>query len=278
MGQPFSSPLSPQIDELWERRTTLNPSDAEARSVVVEAVDALDSGAARVAFVDPASDQVVVDERAKRAILLSFKVLDMAESHAGDFRYHDRMPLKTRFDGVRVVPGAVIRWGSFLEPGVVVMPSFTNIGGYVGAGSMIDTWATVGSCAQIGRNVHLSGGVGIGGVLEPPQAAPVVVEDDAFIGSRSMVVEGARVRRGAKLGAGAILTASTRVFDAESGSELPRGEAPAWSVCVGSTRVKSFPGGDFGMPCLLVLKRLGEGEEHDKLALNDVLREHGVAP
>ena len=143
---------------------------------------------------------------------------------------------------------------------------------------MFDTWATVGSCAQIGRNVHLSGGVGIGGVLEPPQAAHVVVEDDAFIGSRSMVVEGARVRTGAKLGAGAILTASTRVFEAETGIELARGEAPERAVCVGSTRVKSFPGGEFGMPCLLVLRYLEAGQEHDKLALNDILREHGVAP
>lgn len=277
MGHPFSSPLSTVIDELWERRADLNPNDEEARRVVVAAVDALDAGDARVAFVGDA-DEVVVDERAKRAILLAFKVLPMGESSAGDFRYHDRMPLKTRFDGVRVVPGAIARWGSYLAPGVVLMPSYTNIGGYVDAGSMVDTWATVGSCAQIGKNVHLSGGVGIGGVLEPPQAAPVVIEDDAFVGSRSMVVEGARVRRGAKLGAGAILTASTRVFDAETGDELPRGEAPAWSVCVGSTRVKSFPGGDFGMPCLLVLKRLAEGERHDKLALNDVLREHGVAP
>jgi 2,3,4,5-tetrahydropyridine-2-carboxylate N-succinyltransferase len=220
----------------------------------------------------------VVDERAKRSILLAFKVLDMAPSAAGDFRYHDRVPLKTRFDGVRVVPGAIARWGSHFEPGVVLMPSYTNIGGYVGAGSMVDTWATVGSCAQIGRNVHLSGGVGIGGVLEPAQAAPVVVEDDAFIGSRSMVVEGARVRTGAKLGAGAILTASTRVFEAETGTELARGEAPERAVCVGSTRLKSFPGGDFGMPCLLVLRYLAPGQEHDKLALNDILREHGVAP
>jgi 2,3,4,5-tetrahydropyridine-2-carboxylate N-succinyltransferase len=201
----------------------------------------------------------------------------MAESAAGDFRYHDRMPLKTRLDGVRVDPGAIARWGSNLAPGVVMMPSFVNIGGYVDEGSMVDTWATVGSCAQVGKRVHLSGGVGLGGVLEPPNAVPVIVEDDAFIGSRSMVVDGARVRRGAKLGAGCILTASTHVFDAETGRELPRGEAPAWSVCVGSTRVKSFPGGDFGMPCLLVLRRLAEGETHDKLALNDVLRAHGVA-
>jgi len=272
--------IDPVIDELWERRSELSPADEDARAQVVAAVDQLDAGEARVAQVvdGPRGSSVVVDERAKRSILLAFKVLEMVESSAGDFRFHDRVPLKTRFDGVRVVPGAIARWGSHFEPGVVLMPSYTNIGGYVGSGSMVDTWATVGSCAQIGKNVHLSGGVGIGGVLEPPQAAPVVVEDDAFIGSRSMVVEGARVRRGAKLGAGAILTASTRVFEAETGKELDRGVAPERAVCVGSTRVKSFPGGDFGMPCLLVLRYLEPGQEHDKLALNDVLREHGVAP
>jgi 2,3,4,5-tetrahydropyridine-2-carboxylate N-succinyltransferase len=277
MDLPFVSPLPAEIDDLWERRADLGPSDAAARAVVVAAVDQLDAGKARVASVDPASDAVVVDERAKRAILLSFKVLGMQESSAGDFRYHDRMPLKSRFDGVRVVPGAIVRWGAFIAPGAVLLPSFVNIGGYVDEGSMVDTWATVGSCAQVGKRVHRSGGVGLGGVLEPPTAVPVVVEDDAFIGSRSMVVDGARVRRGAKLGAGCILTATTRVFDAQTGDELPRGEAPSWSVCVGSSRLKSFPGGDFGMPCLLVLRRLEEGETHDKLALNDVLREHGVA-
>jgi 2,3,4,5-tetrahydropyridine-2,6-dicarboxylate N-succinyltransferase len=272
------SPLDPVVDELWERRAELSTGDDDARKAVVDAIDQLDAGAARVAWVHSETDAVVVDERAKRAILLSFKLLDMVESSAGDFRYHDRMPLKTSMPGVRVVPGAIVRWGSYLAPGVVVMPSFTNIGGYVDSGSMLDTWATVGSCAQVGRNVHLSGGVGLGGVLEPAQAAPVIVQDDAFIGSRSMVVEGARVREGAKLGAGSILTKSTRVFDATTGDELPRGEAPAWSVCVGSTRVRAFPGGDFGMPCLLVLRRLAPGEGHDKLQLNDVLREHGVAP
>jgi 2,3,4,5-tetrahydropyridine-2-carboxylate N-succinyltransferase len=272
------SPLDPVVDELWERRAELSTGDDDARKAVVDAIDQLDTGTARVAWVDSETDAVVVDERAKRAILLSFKLLDMVESSAGDFRYHDRMPLKTSMPGVRVVPGAIVRWGSYLAPGVVVMPSFTNIGGYVDSGSMLDTWATVGSCAQVGRNVHLSGGVGLGGVLEPAQAAPVIVQDDAFIGSRSMVVEGARVREGAKLGAGSILTKSTRVFDATTGDELPRGEAPAWSVCVGSTRVRAFPGGDFGMPCLLVLRRLAPGEGHDKLQLNDVLREHGVAP
>jgi 2,3,4,5-tetrahydropyridine-2-carboxylate N-succinyltransferase len=271
------SPIDAIIDDLWDRRDTLTADDADARKAVVAAVDLLDTGQARVAAIDPAG-QVVVDERAKRAILLSFKVLQMAESAAGDFRYHDRVPLKTTYDGVRVVPGAIARWGSYLAPGVVLMPSYTNIGAYVGSGTLVDTWATVGSCAQVGERVHLSGGVGLGGVLEPPQAAPVIVEDDAFIGSRCMVVEGARVRRGAKLGAGAILTSSTRVFDANSGEELPRGEVPERAVAVGSTRVRSFPGGDFGMPCLLVLRTLAEGEIHDKLALNDVLREHGVAP
>ena len=276
MTSSYSSPLPDQIDELWEKRAELTPDHAEAREVITGAIDQIDEGKARVAFVDPSTDQVVVDERAKRSILLGFKVLDMKESQVGDFYHHDRMPLKTRFDGVRVVAGAIARWGSYLAPGVVLMPSFTNIGAYVGSGTMVDTWATVGSCAQVGENVHLSGGVGVGGVLEPPQASPVIIEDEAFLGSRSMVVEGARVRRGAKLGAGTILTSSTRVFDAETGEELPRGEAPAWSVCVTANRTKSFPGGDFGMPVLLVLKRLEEGQEHEKLALNDLLREHGV--
>ncbi|PKK15300.1 MULTISPECIES: 2,3,4,5-tetrahydropyridine-2,6-dicarboxylate N-succinyltransferase [Thermomonospora] len=276
MTDTFTSPIPGVIDELWERRDQLSPDDGDARAAIVAAVDLIDTGRARVAFVDPATDQVVVDERAKRAILLSFKVLGMVRAQVGDFHYHDRIPLKTRLEGVRVVPGAIARWGAYLAPGVVLMPSFTNIGAYVDSGTMVDTWATVGSCAQIGKNVHLSGGVGIGGVLEPPNAVPVVVEDDAFIGSRCMVVDGARVRRGAKLGAGAILTKTTRVFDVETGEELPRGEAPAWSVCVSGTRTKKFPGGEFGMPCLLVLKRLEEGQQHDKLALNEILREHGA--
>ncbi|MEZ0107063.1 2,3,4,5-tetrahydropyridine-2-carboxylate N-succinyltransferase [Catenulispora sp. EB89] len=273
--QDFASPISAVIDELWERRSELSPADSDARKAVVEAVDLIDAGTARAAFVDQASDEVVVDERAKRAILLSFKVLDMVESNAGDFRYHDKMPLKTDLNGARVVPGAVVRWGSYLAPGSIVMPGFINIGGYLDSGSMLDTWATIGSCAQIGKNVHLSGGVGIGGVLEPANAVPVVVEDDCFIGSRSMVVEGARVRRGAKLGSGTNLTKSMRVFDAETGEELPRGEAPAWSVCVSSTRVKKFPGGEFTTPCLLVLRRLEPGETHDKLQINDMLRDNG---
>jgi 2,3,4,5-tetrahydropyridine-2-carboxylate N-succinyltransferase len=272
----FKSPLPEAIDELWERRAELTPADSTARDEIVGAVDQLDAGTARVAFVDAGTGDVVVDERAKRAILLGFKVLPMEESTAGEFRYHDRVPLKTRLDGVRVVPGAIARWGAYLAPGTVLMPSFTNIGAYVDSGTMVDTWATVGSCAQIGKNVHLSGGVGIGGVLEPPNAVPVVVEDECMIGSRSMIVDGARVRTGAVLGAGSILTATTHVIDVETGEELPRGVAPAWSVCVGGTRFRKFPGGEFGMPALLVLRRLPEGSRHDKTELNEILRDHGI--
>ncbi|HEV2452596.1 MAG TPA: 2,3,4,5-tetrahydropyridine-2,6-dicarboxylate N-succinyltransferase [Streptosporangiaceae bacterium] len=269
--------LASRIDELWEVRGELGPDNAAARAEVVAAIDALDAGAARVAAPDPVTGEIRVDERAKRAILLAFRLLPMLRSEAGEFRYHDRLPLKSRLDGVRVVPGAIARWGAYVAPGAVLMPSFVNIGAYVDAGTMVDTWATVGSCAQIGKHVHLSGGVGIGGVLEPPNAVPVVVEDDAFIGSRSMVVEGARVRPGAKLGSGTILARSTHVIDVETGEELPRGEAPPWSVCVSGTRMRAFPGGDFGLPCVLVLKRLPEGSAHDKLALNEILRDHGVS-
>lgn len=268
--------ITPEIDELWDRRDELSPDTLDAAKVVLGAVDELDLGAARVASVDPDSDEVVVDERAKRAILLAFRVLPMVAGNAGGFYHHDRVPLKSTFTGVRVVPGAVARWGSFLEPGVVLMPSYVNIGGYVGEGTLVDTWATVASCAQVGKRVHLSGGVGLGGVLEPVQAKPVVIEDDAFIGSRSIIVEGARVRRGATLGSASLLTASTHVVDANSGAELPRGEIPARAVAVASTRVKSFPGGDFGMPIMLVLRVLAEDEVHNKTVLNDVLREQGI--
>ncbi|GLW62259.1 2,3,4,5-tetrahydropyridine-2,6-dicarboxylate N-succinyltransferase [Actinomadura rubrobrunea] len=276
MTQTFTSPISGVIDELWERRADLSPEDSEARAAIVEAVDLIDTGRARVAQVDPESDEVVVDERAKRAILLSFKVLGMVRSQVGDFQYHDRIPLKSRLDGVRVVPGAIARWGSYLAPGVVLMPSFTNIGAYVDSGTMVDTWATVGSCAQIGKNVHLSGGVGIGGVLEPPNAVPVVIEDGAMIGSRSMIVEGARVGKGAVVGSGTNLSASMPVIDVETGEEISRGRIPDWCVAVGGTRIKEFKGGTFGLPAVLVLKRLEPGQRHDKAELNDILRDHGI--
>ena len=275
-GGGVASALPADIDEFWERRASLTPADAVARDLVYEAVEMIDAGQSRVAWIDPASDVVVVDERAKRAILLAFRLMPMVATQVGGFRFNDRVPLTTRLNDVRAVPGAIVRWGAYVAPGAVLMPSFVNIGAYVDSGTMVDTWATVGSCAQIGKNVHLAGGVGIGGVLEPPNAVPVVVEDEAMIGSRCMVVGGARVRRGATLGAGAILTPTTHVIDVETGAELPLGEAPAWSVCVGGTRPRKFPGGEFGMPCLLVLKRLPEGSRHDKATLNAILRDHGV--
>jgi 2,3,4,5-tetrahydropyridine-2-carboxylate N-succinyltransferase len=203
----------------------------------------------------------------------------METTELGPFEYADKIPLKSGYEaaGVRVVPGASARFGAFLERGVVMMPSYVNIGARVGAGSMVDTWATVGSCAQIGANVHLSGGVGIGGVLEPPQAAPVIVGDECLIGSRCIVADGARVGTGTVLGAGCILTGSIPVIDAESGEELGRGVVPDWCVAVAATRPRTFAGGDFGLPCVLVVKHLDPGERHEKSKLNEVLRLHGAA-
>lgn len=269
--------LQSQVAELWERRAELGPADGDALAVVKRAVDLLDRGQVRVAEADPATGDVTVNQWLKQAILLLFRLSAMETVELGPFEYADRIPLKRGYAaaGVRAVPGASARWGSFLERGVVLMPSYVNIGARVGANTMVDTWATVGSCAQVGANVHLSGGVGIGGVLEPPQAAPVIIGDDALIGSRCMVVEGARVGAGAVLGAGLILSRSIPVIDAQTGEQLGRGEIPPWCVVVGATRPRPFPGGEFGMPCALVLKRLPEGERHDKARLEDVLRQHG---
>jgi 2,3,4,5-tetrahydropyridine-2-carboxylate N-succinyltransferase len=178
---------------------------------------------------------------------------------------------------VRVVPGGSARWGSYLAPGVILMPSYVNIGARVGADTMVDTWATVGSCGQIGERVHLSGGVGIGGVLEPPQAAPVIIEDDATIGSRSMITQGARVGQGSVLGEGVILNPAIPVIDAQTGAEVARGVVPPWCIVVQATRKREFPGGEFGLPCALILRRLEPGERADKAKLNEILREHGIA-
>jgi 2,3,4,5-tetrahydropyridine-2-carboxylate N-succinyltransferase len=271
--------LEAQITALWESRDDIGSvmAESDARAVVHAAIDLLDSGAARVA--DVVHDRVVVHEWLKYAVLLLFRLSKMETTELGPFEYVDKIPLKHDYAGakVRVVPGASARWGSYLAPGVVMMPSYVNIGAHVGADTMVDTWATVGSCAQIGARVHLSGGVGIGGVLEPPQAAPVVVGDDALIGSRCIVAEGARVGNGAVLGAGCILTGSIPVIDAATGTELGRGVVPDWCVAVAATRPRRFSGGEFGMPCVLVLKHLTEGQRHEKSALNEILRDHGVA-
>jgi 2,3,4,5-tetrahydropyridine-2-carboxylate N-succinyltransferase len=219
---------------------------------------------------------VVVHSWLKSAILLLFRLRDVSTTELGPFEYADKLPLKTGYEhaGVRVVPGASARWGSFIDRGAILMPSYVNIGARVGADTMVDTWATVGSCAQIGERVHLSGGVGIGGVLEPPNAAPVMVGDDALIGSRSMVTQGARVGEGAVLGEGVILNPGVPVVDAESGEELGRGVVPPWSVAVSAARRREFTGGEFFLPCVLVIRRLDPGERHDKAQLEAMLRSH----
>jgi 2,3,4,5-tetrahydropyridine-2,6-dicarboxylate N-succinyltransferase len=265
------------ITQLWEAgddfRDVLPIS--EAHDLVRSVIGQLDRGEVRVAEI---GEEVVVNEWAKLAILMWFRLQEMQIIEAGPFEYIDKIPLKKGYQaaGVRVVPGASARFGAYLAPGVIMMPSYVNIGAYVDEGTMVDTWATVGSCAQIGKRVHLSGGVGIGGVLEPAQAAPVVIEDDCFIGSRCMIVEGARVRRGAKLGGGLILSSTIPVIDSETGVEVARGVIPERAVVVAGTRMKEFAGGTFGLPCALILRTLAEGEEHDKLKLNALLREHGI--
>ncbi len=271
--------LVDRIEALWDRAPDLTPSDAGALATVTEAIDLLDSGEVRVAEVDPTTDRVVVHQWLKHAILLLFRLRSMETVEVGPFEYADKLPLKHGFadGGVRVVPGASARWGSYLAPGVICMPSYVNIGARVGAGSMVDTWATVGSCAQIGEQVHLSGGVGIGGVLEPAQAAPVIIEDEVMIGSRAMITQGARVGRGSVVGEGTILNPTIPVIDAETGDELGRGHVPPWSVAVQASRRRDFPGGEFYLPCVLVLRRLTEGQRHDKAQLNDILRTHGVS-
>jgi 2,3,4,5-tetrahydropyridine-2-carboxylate N-succinyltransferase len=267
--------LRARIEELWAQQADLAPGDRAARAVVDEAIDALDRGEVAVADIDPDTREVTVNLWLKYAILLLFKLASMETIELGPFTYADKIPLKRDLTGVRAVPGAIARWGAHLEPGTILMPSFVNIGARVGSGTMVDTWATVGSCAQIGRNVHLAGGVGVGGVLEPPESAPVIIEDECFIGSRCMVVNGARVRRGSSLGAGVILSGSIPVIDAETGEEVGRGDIPENCLVVQATRSRRFPGGEFGLPCALILRRL-EGR-HDKLGLENALREHGIS-
>jgi 2,3,4,5-tetrahydropyridine-2-carboxylate N-succinyltransferase len=271
--------LEEEVHALYGRIGELTPADGDAQKTIGEAIRLLDVGEVRVAEVDESSDTVVVHEWLKEAILCYFRLSTMSTMEVGPFEFVDKIPLKTEYAslGVRVVPGASARYGSHLEPGVILMPSYVNIGAWVGSGTMVDTWATVGSCAQIGRDVHLSGGVGIGGVLEPPNANPVIIEDGCIIGSRSMITQGARVCKGSVLGEGTILNPAIPVVDAQTGDELSRGVVPPFSVAVSAQRRRELPGGEFFLPCVLVLRRLGEGEGHDKAKLNDVLREHGLS-
>ncbi len=245
-------------------------------AAVEEALDLLDRGEARVA--ERSGGEWVVNEWLKRAILLSFRQRRMATVEVGPFEYHDKIPLKHGFEeaGVRVVPPAVVRHGAFVERGAVLMPSYVNIGAWVGAGTMVDTWATVGSCAQIGRNVHLAGGVGIGGVLEPPGARPVIVEDDVFIGSRCVITEGVVVEEGAVLGALTVLTASVPIIDVTGPEPVEhRGRVPARSVVIPGTRPRTFPAGEYRIPCALIIGRRSAATD-TKVSLNDALREHDL--
>ncbi len=275
------NPLRKTIENAWEHRELLEV--IEVRDAVREVIALLDAGKLRVA--EPLPDAAgktsrwKVNEWVKKAVVLYFPIQHMRVMELKPFEYYDKIPLKKNFreQGVRVVPPATARFGAHLERGVILMPSYVNIGAYVGAHSMVDTWATVGSCAQIGRNVHLSGGVGIGGVLEPLQAMPVIIEDNCFIGSRSIVVEGVVVEREAVLGANVVLTQSTRIIDV-TGPEpvVMRGRVPARSVVIPGGYTKKFPAGEFQVPCALIIGQRKEST-NKKTSLNDALREYDVA-
>ena len=264
--------LQASIEELWERKGELTPKDADAGRIVDEAIELLDSGQARVAEVDPATDEVVVHEWLKHAILLLFRLRSMETTELGPFEFADKVPLKHGYQeaGVRVVPGASARWGSFLAPGVICMPSYVNIGARVGAGTMVDTWATVGSCAQIGAGVHISGGAGIGGVLEPLQAAPTIVEDSAFIGARSEVAEGVIVGVGAVLSMGVFLGASTRIVDRQTG-EVHLGRVPPYAVVVPGSMPDPNGAGP-SLACAVIVKTV-DARTRAKTSINELLRE-----
>ncbi len=245
---------------------------ADARGAVEETIAALDSGAVRVA--EPRDGEWVVNEWVKRAIMLYFRLQGLETMEAGPFEYHDKIPTKADLAGagVRVVPPGTVRYGAFCEPGVVVMPGYVNIGARVGAGTMVDTWATVGSCAQVGSDVHLSGGVGIGGVLEPPAARPVIIEDGAFIGSRCILVEGVIIGAGAVLGANTVITSSTRIIDVTGEEPVEySGTIPPRSVVIPGTRPKAFPAGEYHVPCALIIGQRSDATDR-KTSLNDALR------
>jgi len=269
-GQRFAD-LAARIDSSFD---VLDPAmDVEA---VEEAIGLLDRGEIRVA--EPTEAGWVVNGWAKKAVLLYFQVRGLETLECGPFEYHDRLPLKTGYEeaGVRVVPPAVARRGAFLSPGVILMPSYVNIGAWVGPGTMVDTWATVGSCAQIGANVHLSGGVGIGGVLEPLQATPVIVEEGAFIGSRVVLVEGVRIGREAVIAPGVVLTGSVPVIDVTGSEPVEmRGSVPAGAVVVPGSRTRDFPAGPYGLPCGLIIGYRDDRTEA-KVQLNAMLREFGL--
>ena len=263
------------IEEAWENRELLK--DKSVQNTIEEVIEMLDNGLLRVA--EKKGIEWQVNDWVKKAVILYFPIRKMETIEVPPFEFHDKIPLKSGYKekGIRVVPHAIARYGSYISSGVIMMPSYINIGAYVESGTMVDTWATVGSCAQIGRNVHLSGGVGIGGVLEPVQAAPVIIEDNCFIGSRSIVVEGVRVESEAVLGANVVITQSTRIIDVSGKEPVEyRGIVPARSVVIPGSYTKSFPAGDYQVACALIVGKRKPSTDL-KTSLNDALREYNVA-
>lgn len=263
------------IEQIWNDRSLLQ--EKAAQDAIKAVIEELDKGRLRVA--EPTETGWKVNEWVKKAVILYFPIQQMEVIEVGIYEYHDKIPLKKDYKslGVRVVPPAVARYGSFLAAGTILMPSYTNIGAYVDSGTMVDTWATVGSCAQIGKNVHLSGGVGIGGVLEPVQAAPVIIEDNCFIGSRAIVVEGVHIGKEAVLGANVVITASTKIIDVSGAEPIEyKGFVPERSVVIPGSYPKTFPSGVYHVPCALIIGKRSESTDK-KTSLNDALREHGVS-
>ena len=263
------------IENAWENRELLKLRDVQ--DAISQTIDLLDKGKIRVA--DHINDEWIVNQWVKKAVILYFPIRKMETVELPPFEFHDKIPLKNHYEslGVRVVPHAIARYGAYLARGVIMMPSYVNIGAYVDEGTMVDTWATVGSCAQIGKHVHLSGGVGIGGVLEPVQAAPVIIEDSCFIGSRCIIVEGARIEKEAVLGANVVITGSTKIIDVTQPDPLEyRGFVPSRSVVIPGSYTRTYPAGDFQVPCALIIGRRKESTDL-KTSLNDALREYNVA-
>lgn len=267
--------MKDKIESAWNDRSLL--ADEAYKNAIEEVIELLDLGKLRVASQEAGIWKV--HEWVKKAVILYFPIRKMETTEVGLFEFHDKIPLKKGYQqlGVRVVPHAIARYGAFIDKGVIMMPSYVNIGAFVGSGTMVDTWATVGSCAQIGQNVHLSGGVGVGGVLEPVQAAPVIIEDNCFIGSRSIVVEGVHIEKEAVLGANVVLTQSTRIIDVSGSEPIEfKGHIPARSVVIPGSFIKQFPAGDYQVACALIIGKR-KASTDTKTSLNDALREYDVA-
>ncbi len=263
------------IEQAWDNREMLK--DSSVQKTIRDVIEEIDKGRIRIA--EPSLDGWKVNEWVKKAVIMYFPIQQMQTLEVGPFEFHDKMALKTGYAalGVRVVPHAIARYGSYIAPGTILMPSYVNIGAYVDEGTMVDTWATVGSCAQIGKNVHLSGGVGIGGVLEPVQASPVIIEDGCFIGSRCIVVEGVHVGKEAVLGANVVITQSTKIIDVTGDQAIEyKGKVPARSVVIPGSYTKTFPAGDYQVPCALIIGQRKASTDM-KTSLNEALREYNVA-